>query len=343
MKRLNYAEFMNFFLYDPVEGYYMKEQKKIGANGDFYTSSNVSDIFGIVLADVFIELIKKGMSAEVIELGGGTGRLARAILNRWQEADNDSFQKLTYTIIETSPYHRNLQKEILEPYMSCVKQYESLNGIKKKSAIVFSNEFFDAFPVHVIKKCDNQLYEIYVVEQDNIVSEEYCPLENKEILQFLEEQQMELVNGQRFEIPLAMKNFLQTELLFLEEAMLFTIDYGYTNEEWALPQHKDGSLRGYANHQLINNPLTRPGEIDLTTHVHFDALNFYGSKAGWLWDGLFRQDEFLLNAGILNYLQEHFDPNPFSEVSKKNRAIRSLITDGGMSPYFRVAIQRKGN
>ena len=37
-----------------------------------------------------------------------------------------------------------------------------------------------------------------------------------------------------------------------------------------------------------------------------------------------RQDEFLLSIGILDHLESHHDPNPFSEVNKRNRDIRSL-------------------
>jgi len=44
----------------------------------------------------------------------------------------------------------------------------------------------------------------------------------------------------------------------------------------------------------------------------------------------------------LKELEDHYDPNPFSEVSKRNRAIRSLIMPSGISTYFHVIIQQKG-
>jgi SAM-dependent MidA family methyltransferase len=46
--------------------------------------------------------------------------------------------------------------------------------------------------------------------------------------------------------------------------------------------------------------------------------------------------------GILEELADHYDANPFSETSKKNRAIRSLIMPGSMSNSFDVIIQGKG-
>lgn len=55
-----------------------------------------------------------------------------------------------------------------------------------------------------------------------------------------------------------------------------------------------------------------------------------------------RQDEFLIANGILDELQAHYDPNPFSEVSKRNRQIRNLILPNSISQYFHVILQGKG-
>src|SRR5690606_5195078 len=107
------------------------------------------------------------------------------------------------------------------------------------------------------------------------------------------------------------------------------------------PARQKGSLRGYYKHQLMDNPLEHPGDMDLTTHIHFDTLISMGEKHGFEFVTKFRQDEFLLAAGILTFLQDNFDSNPFSEISKQNRAIRSLIMDGGMSSAFHVLIQQK--
>ena len=56
-----------------------------------------------------------------------------------------------------------------------------------------------------------------------------------------------------------------------------------------------------------------------------------------------RQDEFLLSIGILDQLENHHDPNPFSEVNKRNRAIRSLIMPSGISAAFHVLVQEKNS
>jgi hypothetical protein len=49
-----------------------------------------------------------------------------------------------------------------------------------------------------------------------------------------------------------------------------------------------------------------------------------------------------VNAGILSYLKENGELNPFGEAAKQNRAIRSLIMPDGMSASFQVYIHEKG-
>ncbi|WP_371932003.1 SAM-dependent methyltransferase [Mesobacillus subterraneus] len=93
---------------------------------------------------------------------------------------------------------------------------------------------------------------------------------------------------------------------------------------------------------MHHDVLQHPGEMDITSHVHFDVLKLIGEKYSLNFMQKMRQDEFLLAAGILEELADHNDPNPFSAESKRNRAIRSLILPGGISQSFDVVVQTKG-
>ena len=344
--RISFAQYMELALYHPQYGYYMREKEKIGRDGDFITSSNVSNVFGKLFANIFIRIVETGMlQPAVCEMGAGNGNFARAVLEEWEKRSPNTFEKLTYITIESSPFHRKTQWETLENLKEKIVQFETMTQFYEHfspfSGIVFSNELFDAFPVHVVEKANEKLFEIFVTIKDGEFAEIAMPLDNEEIIDYLRERQIALRNGQRFEIPLQMKRFiLETEEKF-KNTVMFTIDYGYTDQEWQLPAHRKGSLRGYLRHQLITNPLAHSGEMDLTTHIQWDAVRLFGKQAGWEEIMLARQDHFLLNAGILSYLEEHYDPNPFSSQSRQNRAIRSLIMDGGMSSAFHVLIQKK--
>ncbi|PLS01751.1 class I SAM-dependent methyltransferase [Neobacillus cucumis] len=336
---ISYAEYMSAVLYHPELGYYMKDTTKIGKQGDFITTSNVSDIYGRMAAKWFSNICQKTKLPPVFcELGGGTGRFANSFLKEWQES---SQLPIKYIIVESSPYHRKLQSELLYPDFSFV-QAVSLNEVEPFRGMVFSNELFDALPVHVIEKIDGQLFEVMIgINDDGQLIEQNEVLTNKAILTFLSESNLVIKEKQRIEIPLAMEKMIEDISNVLIGGLVVTADYGYTNEEWANPIHKMGSLRGYHQHSMINDVLKNPGEMDITTHIHFDYLVQKGTQHRLALLTKLRQDEFLLKAGILKELENHYDPNPFSEVSRRNRAIRSLIMPSGMSAYFHVIIQQK--
>jgi SAM-dependent MidA family methyltransferase len=343
---ISYSQFMELALYHPELGYYMKDKSKIGKLGDFYTSSSISPVFAEIIASVFIKLIENKMVPPIIiEFGAGNGLFAKHVLQTWREKSPDTFEIGHYYIVETSPYHKKLILEAVSNYEQVIIT-DSLEDIQtlypSYNGIIFSNEFFDAFPVDIIENKNGKLMEVRIGEdEESKLIEKVVPLQKEWIADFLKEYSINVKDGYRYEIPIPMCSFIRHLGEWVQEGIVFTVDYGYTDEEWDLPFHKEGSLRGYFQHQLIKNPLEHVGEMDLTTHIHFDKLIKAGQESGLDFYEKYRQDEFLMKAGIINYLQEHSDPNPFSEKSKKNRAIRSLLIQGGISSHFHVLIQTK--
>ncbi|WLR49773.1 SAM-dependent methyltransferase [Bacillus tianshenii] len=340
---ISYAEYMETALYHPVKGYYMKEKQKLGKGGDFYTSMHVHDVFAKMFAKLFAKFFAlTDMPPVICEAGGGDGRFAHAVITAWEE---QSSKPLTYCIIETSPYHRKLQEAQLKCFQH-VHIYASLEEAKTDKRVLngvfFSNELFDALPVHVVQKVNGELNEVFVTLEDEQLKEVMIPCTNQQILNWIAKHLFELEEGQRLEIPLMMKEIMQDYAEWFDEVLILTVDYGYLTEEWKHPARRKGSLRGYYQHQQIEDLLQYPGEMDMTTHVHFDALIDIGVEEQLEMLGMMSQAEFLLKAGILYELQAHQDPNPFSEVSRRNRAIRSFITSDGMGSAFHVVMQKKG-
>jgi SAM-dependent MidA family methyltransferase len=337
-QRISYAEFIELALYHPTMGYYMRDQVKIGKSGDFITTSNISNIFGSIFSKWFLKQVKENNFAPAVcEIGAGNGRFAKAFLDTWLQITDIP---ITYHIVETSPYHRQLQQEIL-PIGENVFHVDQLIELTSFDGLIISNELFDALPVHVIEKENGQLHEVMVGWDGERFNEEKVTLSNPSIQAFIDTQNLTLVENQRIEIPLEMGSMLKTISSSIGKGLIVTIDYGYTNEEWSEAARKTGSLRGYHKHQMISNVLLHPGEMDITHHIHFDSFIHIGEELGLSFLLKKRQDEFLLAAGLLKELEENYDPNPFSEKSKRNRAIRSLIMPG-MSSFFHVVIQQKG-
>jgi SAM-dependent MidA family methyltransferase len=347
LKRIPYSVYIDSALYHPVHGYYMKKGVKVGKEGDFITTPHAFSVFAKVFARFFCKVVNEGkLPPAICEIGGGDGRFAKRVLKEWETFSPDTFADITYYIVEKSSFHQQLQHHELEEY-SQLRYFSSLQELTSTigafEGILFSNEWFDALPVEVVQQAENELCEVWLsVNEANELVEVLVPLENEHIREYLEDYNIQLTNHQRMEIPLAMIEKLEEIHSFFRKGIMVTIDYGYTFQELRHPRLQQGSLRGYFQHQLISNPLQHAGRMDLTTHIHFDSFIEKGKQYGAGVAVFTRQHEFLLSAGILDLLKENINPNPFSEGSKQNRAIRNLMMDDGMSNSFHVIIQEKG-
>jgi SAM-dependent MidA family methyltransferase len=336
-RRITAEQFMDISLYDKNKGYYMVPGPKIGRNGDFITSANISDIYGRAIAKWYLrQTQKQGLPSCVCEIGAGDGRFASAFIDEWTKL---SGEPVTYFIKEESPYHKGLQSSLLG---ARVVQIDSLEELMPFCGLIFSNELFDALPVRVVEKQQGSLVEIMVAMESEELKEEPVPLEDPAVMAYLRDNGLKLKENQRMEIPLRMAGMISSISAMLQRGIVLTVDYGYTDEELMEPARKRGSLRGYSNHRLIHDFLSSPGKMDITSHVHFDSFIREGAKQGLKLEGKYRQDEFLLACGILEDLQNHFDHNPFSAASRRNRAIRQLIMPSGMSAAFHSIVQTKG-
>lgn len=344
-KKLDFAEYMTAVLYHPSEGYYMKQKNKVGTEGDFITSSNVHNIYGRLFAKLLVGYFyESDISPVIIEIGGGNGRFAKHLLEEVKCLDEALYGQMRYIMVETSSYHISLQKCSI-PDTAPVSYYTSLEDVPRslRNGVVFSNELFDALPVHVVEYTNGALMEVFVsLNEQGGLSEKSSMLDNEDILSYISRNKLTFAEGQRMEIPLAMVDYAKILGEWLLAGTIITVDYGYRFSELISPERVGGSLRGYYQHQLIKNPLKYPAEMDLTSHIHLDALEESFHDSGFSHVGTLRQGEFLVAAGILEYLQENQDPNPFSEKSKQNRAIRTLIMDSSWSNSFHVLIHEKG-
>ena len=337
-----YHQYIELALYHPKEGYYMREQTKIGRGGDFYTTPSMGAVFGEFLGKWLCrELKEAGLPPVICELGGGSGQMASNVLKGFAREDADFALELVYYMVEASPYHR-ASIEHLTGNDSRVRFLSDLESLSRIEGIIFSNEFFDAFPVDVAVKQDGEWKEAGITIIDEDLGEATRDIRNEDIRQFIREWDIPLFMN-RIEIPLQMIAAYEMAVDKLARGLLLTIDYGMDSEEWFSPIRKDGTLRAYRNHRLLDSILDSPGEADITFTVPFDLLRKRGAEMGChekYWGG---QAEFLIEVGILEALIPHADADPFSLANKRNRQIRQLIMGESISDYFRVLLQEKGN
>ena len=341
---ITFRDFMHAALYNPELGYYNTERLKIGAQGDYYTASNVHPAFGAVLARAFAELWAGSDKAlTIVEMGPGTGQLAADVLLAMRDEHPVIFDHLTYVLVEASPAMRKRQRDKLTAFEDRIRwcELEQLERAPVRG-IVFSNEFVDALPVHRARYVNGSLEEEYVEAIDaahlGLVWREPSA---KKLSEYVERIGITLREGQIIEINLDAIDWLVRMTNTLQRGLLVTIDYGDTARHLWAPERKSGTLRSFYRHRLIDSPLKRVGEQDITASVNFTALIEYGRDLGFDLVRYERQSAFLTRLGLIERIANQQSPSDSLDDLKERLAVKNLFVPGGVSDSFRVLIQRR--
>ena len=106
---MTFARFMDLALYHEPWGYYSSGPERIGAGGDFYTSPVAHPAFGALLTVQLAgmwEMMGKPSPFHVVELGAGTGVMARDIIEYSDHVSSDFADALEYVTIDMRHAHR---------------------------------------------------------------------------------------------------------------------------------------------------------------------------------------------------------------------------------------------
>jgi SAM-dependent MidA family methyltransferase len=342
---ITFRDFMQAALYDDALGYYNTVRAKIGSSGDYYTSSNVHPAFGAVLARTFAELWAGSIEPlTIVEAGAGTGRLACDVLSAMRDECAVVFEQLSYVIIETSAEMRQLQRNKLPGFSDRVRWLE-LEDLERSpiTGIVFSNEFVDALPVHRVRRKRGRIEELYVAKAQG---EQHLALAWDEpstgaIGDHIERFDASLREDQVIEINLDAMEWLARIARAIHRGYLVTIDYGDLAGHLWTPDRKAGTLRSFYRHRLIDSPLERVGEQDITASVNFTALIEHGRDLGFELVSYERQTAFLKRMGLIERIAAQHGSKDTLDDLKERLAVKNLFIPGGISDSFHVLIQRK--
>lgn len=290
--------FMQEALYHPRHGYYSRRVRTVGREGDFSTSATLHPALGQAVAAWAIahraEVVQRG-AWHLIELGGGNGQLAAEVLRSvswWPR------RGLRYHLVEISEGLRATQQARLRRYGRRVQWHADLRSALAAAggrALIFSNEFVDAFPcvqlVHGPRFGEWQEVRVQWPEGARHPSETVAAWQGAP---------PDLGSGfapsvgQRVETYQAYARWLQEGIGNWRAGRLLTIDYGDVPP--ALYRRKPhGTLRGYCRHQRIIGPeiYQRFGQQDLTADVNFADLQRWGEASGLQTHSLSTQTDFL--------------------------------------------------
>jgi SAM-dependent MidA family methyltransferase len=333
---ISFRDFMEMALYYPELGYYNSTQNKIGANGDFYTSANISASFGAMIGRQIEEMwqILDKKPFKIVEFGAGTGLLCHDILDCLMN-NIPLYENLNYCIIEKSASMREIQKTHL---LEKVSWYSSIQEIPEIDGCILSNELIDNFSVHQVIM-EDQLMEVFVDYQDGFV--EVMQPANEELTDYFDALDVHLPKGFRTEINLEALSWIKEITQSLNKGYVITIDYGAESSELYKNHRSCGTLLCYHKHQKNDNPYQFIGEQDITSHINFSALRNWGSQSGMECCGIVNQASFLLGLGIREYQDAGLKNNQgnFQMAMQESMMNYRLLVDMGMK--FKVLIQQK--
>lgn len=339
---ITFEQFMSMALYDPNLGYYNTQSGKIGRDGDFYTSSHLHPVFGVMLGRQIMEmwdLLGSPADFSIVEMGGGAGYVCKDILDSLR--NTDFYSALKYIIIERSPAMRDKQRKLLGGFSGKVKWAASLNECGSITGCILSNELLDAFPVHLVRM-EDVLKEIYLDLDagENRLVERTGDLSSNELADYFSEFSIEIRKGYTTEVNLAIRGWLYEINQALLRGFVLMIDYGYPAWDYYSEDRDRGTLMCYRKHQLSENPYEHIGEQDITAHVNFSAVKKWGEDLGIKTAGFCGQGVFMVSLGIeddLKRIAEGTKDYVF-EIAR----IKKLILPQGMGESHKVLIQYKG-
>ncbi len=345
---MTFAEYMAACLYEPGLGYYTSPGRKVGKEGDFFTSITVHAAFGRVVAREIAAMWRSMGEPSVftlVEAGAGHGRLACDIMDFLAERHPACHDATRLVLVEKEPSLAEAQASLLDAHRERLswltpEQFREF----RFSGVLYSNELIDAMPVHRVMMTPEGLKEIYVIMDGDSFSEKLDNPSTPHIERYLELHGAPLHPGQEAEVSLASLEWLEGVSASLEKGFVLTIDYGFPKQELYTPRRKQGTMLCYHKHKVEDNPYERLGEQDITTHINFSALMERGEELGLdtVWFG--EQYRFLLSAGIV----EEFEAIETSSLSEKEKLSlrltikRLIMPEGGMGDTFRVLVQSRG-
>ncbi len=275
---MGFPDFMNAALYDPVLGYYARGTGQVGRGGDFFTSVSVGPLFGELLARRFLqEWLELGKPHDwrIIECGAHDGTLALDVLGMILKLDPRAFAALEYVIPEPMPVLRSTQKKTLQTFGKTVRHVPSPAELASNPlpGIAFGNEILDALPFHLVERQGKRWMECLVdLSPDGGFSWDHREIENPELLAALAPLGSGYPEGYRTEVRTCLRSFLAPLADALESGWMLWADYGFARNEYYHPGRTSGTLRTFSKHQAGEDPLSHPGEKDITAHVDFTSI-----------------------------------------------------------------------
>ncbi len=335
---ISFDEYMKLALYEPGLGYYSAGSYKFGAEGDFVTAPELSPIFSQCLANQCEQILNDLGAGTILELGAGTGAMARDILLELEKQNSLPEQ---YMILEISADLKQRQqynlKETIPHLFDRVVWLDTLPE-KGITGVILANEVLDSLPVKRFKKTSTGFKEMKVGLGDNqfVWVDSYAEGELLKNIEGLENKLSILFpNNYISEINTRLVQWLNGLKKVLNKGVMIFIDYGYSAAEYYHPERMDGSLLCHYRHRVHSDPFYNIGLQDITCSANFTAVAECADSIGFHVNGYTNQTYFLFGSG-LEELLANMDELGIKERTQIAQQVRILTTPEEMGERFKV-------
>jgi len=290
---ISVSRYMALCLAHPEYGYYTTRDPR-GADGDFTTAPEISQIFGELIGIWCAEawrLMGSPSRLVLVELGPGRGTLMKDAL-RATKVTPGFLQSVELHLVETSPVLQERQRETLHGIVPAIAWHSETKTLPHDAPIiVIGNEFVDALPIDQFEKKDGRWHERKIgLGADGSLCFGLDPSLLPDFEKTLPDRMTPAPNGAVLERrDVSVISQLVSRISKNGGAALF-VDYGHAESGFG------DTLQAVSGHDYAE-PLETPGEVDLTSQVDFEALAALAGNTT-LSMGPVSQRSFLTSLGI---------------------------------------------
>ena len=301
---------------------YYASRDPFGAQGDFTTAPEISQMFGELIGLWAADLMLRAGAGDAVwvELGPGRGTLTRDARDAMARAGLAP----PAVLVETSPALRRAQARLV-PDARWVDEVDALPD--DRPLIVVANEFFDALPVvQLARGATGWRERVVALSKDGFVPAVGAGGMDALVPPAVRQAPIGSVH-EASPASVAIARRLG-ERIARQGGALLAIDYGYEGPAWG------DTLQAVRAHAPVS-PWEEPGERDLTAHVDFAALAQALSGAGPTVHGPVGQGAWLERLGIGPRARALAQANPERTDEIAGQRER-LVDEDAMGTLFRV-------
>ena len=333
-KDLPLDQFIEFALYDKVNGYYMKKNP-FGKEGDFITAPNITRLFSEIIAIwvlTFWKSIGSPNKFNLLELGAGNGEMMKVIIETLKNFP-ECFDNCNFQIHEKSEFLKKRQQLNLKS--ENITWIDDIKINNSYPTVFLANEFFDALPIKQFFKRNESWVERFVNLKDEKNAEfNEQPINIKDIdkdlgFEISKDQEIIEYSPSSFEYLKDISNLIKKN-----DGGILIIDYGYLNLKM------EETLQAIKNHKH-SNILEDIGDSDITYNINFNLFKRFIDQFDDLNFIITNQKKFLTSMGIIQRAEIISENIPFSKKSDLFYRIRRLIDEKQMGELFKVMLIKK--